>query len=80
MESWISIAGLAVRHGLTTIGGYLAGKGLLGTDPTAVENFVGAGMIVAGVAWSAWQKWGKVMITKETAKAKAIPPSAVSAP
>lgn len=77
---WSTILGLAARHVLTSIGGYLAGMGLLGADPAAVQNFVGAGMVIVGVGWSAWMKWGHVMIEERLAKAKDIHPDAIKAP
>lgn len=44
-----------IRHGLTTTGGSLVSMGVIGeSDATA---FVGAGMTLAGIAWSILRKW-----------------------
>lgn len=47
------LAGL-LRHGLTTVGGVLVSSGYMQSSDTAA--FVGGGMVIAGVAWSWWQK------------------------
>ena len=44
-----------VRHGLTTGGGYLVSMGLI-TDANAAA-IVGAGMTLAGIAWSIMRKY-----------------------
>ncbi len=49
-------AGL-VRHGLTYGAGFLIGAGVLSSSQES--DFVGAGMLLAGIAWSAYQKWAK---------------------
>ena len=54
---WTTIGGIAARHGLTVIGGALAHDGIL-PDGVTPESFVGAGMVLAGVVWSWWQKQG----------------------
>jgi hypothetical protein len=43
-----------VRHGLTTIGGAMVANGYL--DAAAAETVTGAGIALAGVAWSIWEK------------------------
>ena len=50
------LAGL-VRHGLTTAGGYLVASGVI--QSSQVSDLVGAGMVLAGIAWSWWQKKGQ---------------------
>lgn len=44
------LLGLALRHGLTLLGGYLLNKGHL--DPTAVDSIVGGISTVAGLGLS----------------------------
>lgn len=70
------LAGVA-RHALTTIGGVLVTKGYL--DSGAVSGFVGAGMVLVGVAWSWWQKQGQAevadllqKVTKKSTTAEAV--------
>jgi hypothetical protein len=43
-----------VRHALTTIGGALVASGTL--DPSQVEVLTGAGVALAGIGWSVWEK------------------------
>jgi len=50
------LAGM-LRHGLTTLGGALVAGGYMSSSSTA--DFVGGGMVLAGVAWSWWQKEGQ---------------------
>jgi hypothetical protein len=45
-----------VRHILTTAGGFFAAKGII--SGSAVTDFIGAGMVMAGVLWSWWEKVG----------------------
>jgi hypothetical protein len=52
---WTTIVTLLARNSLTTLGGYLAANGFL-PDGTTAESFVGAAMVLLGVAWSWWQK------------------------
>lgn len=73
---WSTIFGLAARRVLTGFGGYLGLKGLLGTDPAAIQNFVGAGMVFVDVCWSAWTKYGKVLVDAEVARLKGVPAKA----
>lgn len=54
---WSMIGGLVARHALTGIGGALAFHGYL-PGGTTTEQFVSAGMVFVGVAWSWWQKTG----------------------
>ena len=48
-----AIMGIA-RHLLTLAGGYLVAKGVL--DAGSAETLIGAGVSIAGVAWSVWEK------------------------
>lgn len=50
------LGGLVARHALGGVAAYLAGKGLLATDGSQTEAFVGAGMFFVALAWSAYQK------------------------
>jgi len=47
-------AALIVRHLLTVIAGILIGKGLL--QAAQLDTFIGMGVMVAGLFWSAWEK------------------------
>lgn len=53
------LAGIA-RHAITTLGGALVSAGYMQSSQMA--TFVGGGMVVAGVAWSWWQKSGQKQI------------------
>lgn len=57
-----------VRHGLTTFGGYLVASGIISNSEVA--PFVGAGMVLAGIAWSWFQKRGVVELKALAEKAK----------
>jgi hypothetical protein len=48
-----AVMGIA-RHLLTIAGGFLVARGSL--DPQDAETLVGAGMAIAGVAWSLAEK------------------------
>lgn len=48
------LIGSAVRHGLTTIGGYLVASGHL--QASDVQLLVGAGVAIVGVGFSVWEK------------------------
>jgi hypothetical protein len=65
------ILGLAARHALTAIGGYLVSSGYLQSSDT--NAFIGAGMVLAGIVWSWWQKRGQAkvaeLLKKVTARA-----------
>lgn len=50
-----SAAGLSLRHAFTTLGGALAAKGYI--DGSAVEPLTGALLVIAGLAWSGFQKY-----------------------
>jgi len=67
------LAGI-VRHGLTTLGGALVAGGYMQSSDTS--SFIGGGMVIAGVAWSWWQKEGQAevaaMLKRVTAK-KTLP-------
>jgi hypothetical protein len=64
-----TILALLARHALTYVGGILAAHGYLGSSTT--EGFVSAGMLLAGVAWSWWQKQGQAWAWAELARLKA---------
>jgi hypothetical protein len=66
---WQTI-GLAARHALTTVGGWLAAHGYLASD--GITGFVGAGMVLAGIAASWWQKRGQAATVAELARLKAL--------
>lgn len=74
---WSTILGLLVRHTLTSVAGYLVAHGLLAADPSATEAFVGACMFIGGVGWSAWQKYGRVLVDEGLAKARGLHPHAI---
>lgn len=64
-----------VRHALTTAGGALVAHGLLQAScaQTAigcidVGQFVGAGMVLVGMAWSYYHKTGEAQIKATLAK------------
>lgn len=61
--SWQTILSLAARHALTTFGGWMIAHGYL--QSSGLDGFVGAGMVVAGVAWSWWQKSGQAFALNE---------------
>lgn len=63
------LAGI-VRHLLTAAAGVLAAHGYLASSGT--EQFIGAGMVLAGIAWSWWQKSGQQMLAEDLANARAI--------
>lgn len=71
---WSTVGGMIARHALTSAAGVLATHGLIATDPSATEAFVGAGMLFVGIAWSAWQKYGRVMVDAQLAKSKGVHP------
>lgn len=73
---WSTILGMIARHLLGSAAGFLAAHGLIGADPSATEAFVGAGMALAAVAWSAWQKYGRVLVHKDIAEARNVPSTA----
>lgn len=56
-ETTQAIAAGIVRHLLTGAAGVLVSAGYLQSSQT--EQFIGAGMLVVGIAWSWWQKKGQ---------------------
>lgn len=77
---WTTIGGMAARHMLTMVAGMLATHGLIAADPSATEAFVAAGMVLVGVGWSAWQKYGQVLVDKRKAELSNLHPDAIKAP
>lgn len=71
---WDTIVGLVVRHLLTTAGGSLVSWGLLDKD-SGITTFVGAGMVLFGIAWSAWQKYGRVLVSAKLAYLHGLHPA-----
>lgn len=61
------LAGIA-RHVLTSIGGSLAAAGYIKGD-AGVQEFVGAGLVLLGIAWSWWQKRGQAQVLAAVTKA-----------
>jgi hypothetical protein len=61
------LAGM-VRHLLTTAGGALVAGGYMQSSDMA--GFVGGGMLIAGIAWSWWNKRGQSLVQAELAKLK----------
>ena len=58
-----TIGGMALRHGATTAGGWLVAHGYLNSD--GVTGFVGAVMILGGIALSWWNKRGQAAALRE---------------
>jgi ABC-type uncharacterized transport system permease subunit len=52
-----TIIALVIRHGLTTLGGYLVSQGTLAQPD--VETGVGALVALAGIVWSVFEKRAK---------------------
>lgn len=69
------LAGM-VRHGLTALGGILVTDGVM--QSSEMSGFVGAGMVIAGVAWSWWQKRGQQKVVAILAKMKPVASPAAS--
>ena len=63
------LAGI-VRHALTSAGGALVAGGYMSSSETSA--FVGGGMVLAGVAWSWWQKDGQKKAIAILAKMKPV--------
>lgn len=63
------LAGM-VRHGLTALGGILVTDGVI--QQGEMTGFVGAGMVIAGVAWSWYQKVGQARLLALMAKMKPV--------
>lgn len=55
------LAGI-VRHALTTAGGALVANGYMQSSQTS--DFIGGGMVIAGIAWSWWQKEGQAEVAE----------------
>lgn len=64
------ILGGVARHALTTFAGGLVAEGVIKDSDTTM--FVGAGMALAGVAWSWWQKVGQAKALEELKNFKAM--------
>jgi hypothetical protein len=64
-----TILAMLARHALTVAAGWLATKGYI--DSSATEGVISAGMTVAAVGWSWWQKTGQAEIAAELVKLKA---------
>jgi hypothetical protein len=60
-DAFSTVAGMIVRHGLTTLGGALAGAGVVNGE-AGVTQFVGAGMVIFGIALSWWNKKGQAQV------------------
>lgn len=69
------LAGM-VRHGLTTLGGALVTGGWM--DSSQTSAFVGGGMVIAGIAWSWWQKQGQARALAILAKMHPVVPQSAS--
>lgn len=70
---WQTLVAAALRHALTTAAGSLVAHGyIMGSEQ---EQFIGGGMLIAGLIWSWYQKRGQAMVADELArmKAKAAP-------
>jgi len=50
------------RHGLTTVAGYLVAHGYLADSDT--QQFVGAGLVLAGLAWSVLDKLARAELQR----------------
>lgn len=55
------LAGMA-RHALTALGAVLVNDGVI--QQGDITGFVGAGMVIVGVAWSWWQKRGQAQVAE----------------
>ena len=77
---WSTIVGLVARHVLTGAAGWLVSHGLLAADGSGNEAFIGAAMGLGAIAWSAWQKYGQVLVDKKKAEMSNLHPNAISAP
>lgn len=73
-------AGLA-RHALTTLGGILVADGVMSTSQDS--QFIGAGMVLTGIAWSWYQKVGSAeiaaLLKKVTARGSIVEAKHVAA-
>lgn len=64
-----TVLALGARHALTTVAGMLIAHGYLQSSQS--QAFVGAGMLIIGVAWSWWQKTGRAALEGEVAYLRA---------
>jgi hypothetical protein len=53
----VTLINLVLRHGLTTLGGYLVSQGTI-AEPD-LETGVGAIVAIAGIVWSIFEKRAK---------------------
>jgi hypothetical protein len=60
METVKAIGAGMLRHALTGLAGTLAAHGYIQSSQT--EQFIGAGLFLAGIAWSWWQKSGQAQV------------------
>lgn len=58
-----TVAALLLRHALGTGAGALAAHGYISSSAT--EQVVAVGMMLAGAAWSWWQKRGQALLLAE---------------
>lgn len=56
MDLLKSISGSVTRWALTGVGAWLVNKGIIKAEDMELL-IVGAGMALASLAWSIWQKW-----------------------
>jgi hypothetical protein len=64
-----AIAAGILRHVLTSAAGVLVTSGYLQSSQT--EQFIGAGIFLAGIAWSWWQKSGQAEVAAALKKVTA---------
>ena len=64
-----TILAMLARHALTVFAGALAARGYL--DSSVTEGFISAGMTLAAVGWSWWQKTGQAEVLAELVRLKA---------
>src|ERR1700743_598089 len=78
MDALKPILARLVRHALTSLGGMLVASGYMQSSDTAA--FIGGGMVIAGMAWSWWQKEGQAKVLAIVAKMHpVVPPNATTA-
>ncbi len=77
---WSTIGGLVARQGISAFAGWLMSHGLLAADGSGTEAFIGAGMALVAVGWSAWQKYGMALVDKRKAQLSNLHPDAIKAP
>lgn len=70
---WQSIAGSVTRWALTGLGAYLVRKGIV-SEADAAQVIAGAGVALASLAWSLWQK---IQANAETLRLKGGDPNGV---